>query len=111
MKSIVDKADSFSSKPVLPAESLDLGLTLHILVRFVHQASNNDQGWRIKTKLCILIDAVMSKRDYFPLRKDNHTRNLMVDTVCRWSSHSFPVRDNPRVLLFVGTLIQFNRRF
>src|SRR5260221_8200885 len=80
MKLIVDKADSFSSKPVLPAESLDLGLTLHILVRFVHQASNNDQGWRIKTKLCILIDAVMSKRDYFPLRKDNHTRNLMVDT-------------------------------
>ncbi|KAF8324598.1 uncharacterized protein EI90DRAFT_3157325 [Cantharellus anzutake] len=90
LKSIVDRADAFGSKPILPAETLDLGATLNILVRFVHQASNNDQGWRAKSKLCVLIDAVTSRRDYFPLRKDNNQRNVILDTVSGWSSHSFP---------------------
>jgi hypothetical protein len=79
LKSLVENAQM----PPDEALSIDLGSILHVLVRFISRFSD-PVSYRIRVKFCALCDSIGDHTDTLTLRKDDLSRNRIVDIVMDW---------------------------
>ncbi|KAG2060194.1 hypothetical protein BDR06DRAFT_948277 [Suillus hirtellus] len=79
LKSLVENAQM----PPDEALSIDLGSILHILVGFISRF-NDPVSHRIRVKFCALCDSICHRTDTLTLRKDDLSRNRIIDIVMDW---------------------------
>lgn len=79
MKSLVDNAQV----PPDEALSIDLGSLLHVLVGFISRF-NDPASYRIRVKFCSLVCSVCERTDALTLRRDDLSRNRILDTIMEW---------------------------
>ncbi|KAH7916805.1 hypothetical protein BJ138DRAFT_1121610 [Hygrophoropsis aurantiaca] len=79
LKSLVDNAQM----PPDEALSIDLGSILHVLVGFISRFSD-PTSYRIRIKFCALCDSICERIDTLTLRKDDLSRNRILDIVMDW---------------------------
>ncbi|KAG2042146.1 hypothetical protein BDR03DRAFT_978842 [Suillus americanus] len=79
LKSLVENAQM----PPDEALSIDLGSILHILVGFISRFSD-PVSYRIRVKFCALCDSICHRTDTLTLRKDDLSRNRIIDIVMDW---------------------------
>ncbi|KAL4081516.1 hypothetical protein V8B97DRAFT_1923406 [Scleroderma yunnanense] len=79
LKMLVENAQS----PPDEALSTDLGSILHLLAGFI-SCFNETTASRIRMKFCGLCDSVCERSDTLSLRKDDISRNLVLDTIMSW---------------------------
>ncbi|KAG1755407.1 hypothetical protein EDB19DRAFT_1661084 [Suillus lakei] len=79
LKSLVENAQM----PPDEALSIDLGSILHILVAFISRFSD-PVSYRIRVKFCALCDSICHRTDTLTLRKDDLSRNRIIDIVMDW---------------------------
>ncbi|KAG1876130.1 hypothetical protein C8R48DRAFT_830907 [Suillus tomentosus] len=79
LKSLVENAQM----PPDEALSIDLGSILHILVGFISRF-NDPVSHRIRVKFCALCDSICHRTDMLTLRKDDLSRNRIIDIVMDW---------------------------
>jgi neurofibromin 1 len=73
------------------ALSIDLGSILHILVGFISRFSD-PVSYRIRVKFCALCDSICHRTDTLTLRKDDLSRNRIIDIVMDWFQDPTSVR-------------------
>lgn len=73
------------------ALSIDLGSILHILVGFISRF-NDPVSYRIRVKFCALCDSICHRTDTLTLRKDDLSRNRIIDIVMDWFQDPTSVR-------------------
>ncbi|KAG2156346.1 hypothetical protein DEU56DRAFT_231415 [Suillus clintonianus] len=79
LKSLVENAQM----PPDEALSIDLGSILHVLVGFISRFSD-PVSYRIRVKFCALCDSICQRTDTLTLRKDDLSRNRIIDIVMDW---------------------------
>ena len=79
LKSLVDNAQM----PPDEALSIDLGSLLHVLVGFISRF-NDPASYRVRIKFCSLVCSVCERSDALTLRKDDLSRNRILDTIMEW---------------------------
>ncbi|KAH7931340.1 hypothetical protein BV22DRAFT_1124264 [Leucogyrophana mollusca] len=79
LKSLVENAQM----PPDEALSIDLGSILHVLVGFISRFSD-PTSYRIRIKFCALCDSICERIDTLTLRKDDLSRNRILDIVMEW---------------------------
>lgn len=79
LKSLVDNAQM----PPDEALSIDLGSLLHVLVGFISRF-DDPASYRIRIKFCSLVCSVCERSDALTLRKDDLSRNRILDTIMEW---------------------------
>lgn len=79
LKSLVDNAQM----PPDEALSIDLGSLLHVHVGFISRF-NDPAAYRIRVKFCSLVCSVCERTDALTLRKDDLSRNRILDTIMEW---------------------------
>lgn len=65
------------------ALSIDLGSLLHVLVGFISRF-NDPASYRIRVKFCSLVCSVCERTDALTLRRDDLSRNRILDTIMEW---------------------------
>lgn len=80
LKLLVDRIDS-PSEDVLG--SVDLNQTLLSLANFINRFSATP-SLRIKIKFCSFCDSALARSDSFGLRKDEKTRNELLEAIVEW---------------------------
>ena len=65
------------------ALSIDLGSLLHVLVGFISRF-NDPASYRIRIKFCSLVCSVCERTDALTLRKDDLSRNRILDAIMDW---------------------------
>ncbi|KAI6152285.1 hypothetical protein BKA82DRAFT_4387651 [Pisolithus tinctorius] len=94
MKMLVDNAQS----PPDEALSIDLGSILYLLAGFISRF--DDLGaYRMRVKFCALCDSVCERNDTLTLRKDDMSRNRIVDILMEWFQDPAMHRDADAKLL------------
>lgn len=76
---LVENAQSPSDEVL----STDLGSILHLLAGFISRF-NETIANRIRAKFCGLCDSVCERTDTLTLRKDDVSRNIVLDTIMSW---------------------------
>ncbi|KAF9226729.1 hypothetical protein BS17DRAFT_500836 [Gyrodon lividus] len=79
LKSLVENAQM----PPDEALSIDLGSILHILVVFISRFTD-PTSHRIRIKFCSLVDSICQRTDTLTLRKDDLSRNRILDIIMEW---------------------------
>jgi hypothetical protein len=79
LKSLVDNAQM----PPDEALSIDLGSLLHVLVGFISRF-NDPASYRVRIKFCSLVCSVCERTDALTLRKDDLSRNRILDAIMEW---------------------------
>jgi hypothetical protein len=79
LKSLVENAQM----PPDEALSTDLGSILHVLVQFISRFSD-PVSYRIRVKFCALCESICERTDTLNVRKDDLSRNCIVDVVMDW---------------------------
>ena len=79
LKSLVDNAQM----PPDEALSIDLGSLLHVLVGFISRF-DDPASYRVRIKFCSLVCSVCERTDALTLRKDDLSRNRILDTIMEW---------------------------
>ncbi|KAG1752509.1 uncharacterized protein EDB91DRAFT_1102988 [Suillus paluster] len=79
LKSLVENAQM----PPDEALSVDLGSILYVLVGFISRFSD-PVSYRIRVKFCALCESICHRTDTLTLRKDDLSRNRIVDVVMDW---------------------------
>ncbi|KAH7887502.1 hypothetical protein F5I97DRAFT_2056906 [Phlebopus sp. FC_14] len=79
LKSLVENAQ------IPPDEALyiDLGSILHLLAGFISRF-NDATSYRIRIKFCSLCDSICERTDTLTLRKDDLSRNRILDVIMEW---------------------------
>ncbi|KAI6003613.1 hypothetical protein EDD15DRAFT_2567619 [Pisolithus albus] len=94
LKMLVDNAQS----PPDEALSIDLGSILYLLAEFISRF--DDLGaYRMRVKFCGLCDSVCERNDTLTLRKDDMSRNRIVDILMEWFQDPSMLRDADAKLL------------
>lgn len=89
------------------ALSIDLGSILHVLVRFISRFSD-PVSYRIRVKFCALCESICERTDTLTLRKDDLSRNRIVDIVMHWFQDPLVVCPSSSGLMVVSQLSQNN---
>ncbi|KAI9574812.1 hypothetical protein HD554DRAFT_2201766 [Boletus coccyginus] len=79
LKSLVDNAQMSPGE----ALSIDLGSLLHVLVGFISRF-NDPASYRVRIKFCGLVCSVCERTNALTLRKDDLSRNRILDTIMEW---------------------------
>ncbi|KIJ20411.1 hypothetical protein PAXINDRAFT_166473 [Paxillus involutus ATCC 200175] len=79
LKSLVENAQM----PTDEALSIDFGSILQILVAFISRF-NDPTSYRIRIKFCSLVDSICERTDTSTLRKDDLSRNRILDNIMEW---------------------------
>ncbi|KAF9238786.1 hypothetical protein BU15DRAFT_88233 [Melanogaster broomeanus] len=79
LKSLVENAQM----PPDEVLSIDLGSILHVLVVFISRF-NDPSSYRIRIKFCSLVDSICDRTDTLTLRKDDLSRNRILDSIMEW---------------------------
>jgi len=103
LKSLVENAQM----PPDEALSIDLGSILHLLVRFISRFSD-PVSYRIRVKFCALCDSICERTDTLTLRKDDLSRNRIVDIVMNWFQDPLVVCSSSSGLRVVSQISQNN---
>ncbi|KAI6130277.1 hypothetical protein EDD16DRAFT_1541379 [Pisolithus croceorrhizus] len=94
LKMLVDNAQS----PPDETLSIDLGSILYLLAEFISRF--NDLGaYRMRVKFCGLCESVCERNDTLTLRKDDMSRNRIVDILMEWFHDPAVIRDADAKLL------------
>ncbi|KAF8450670.1 hypothetical protein L210DRAFT_3520995 [Boletus edulis BED1] len=79
LKSLVDNAQLPSDE----ALSIDLGSLLRVLVGFISRF-NDPASYRVRIKFCSLVCSVCERTDALTVRKDDPSRNRILDAIMEW---------------------------
>ncbi|KAG6336483.1 hypothetical protein ID866_2597 [Astraeus odoratus] len=92
LKLLVENAQA----PPDEALSVDLGSILGLLAGFISRFDDLN-AYRIRVKFCNLCDSVCERTDTLTLRKDDLSRNLVLDTLMEWFEDP-STQSNPEVI-------------
>ncbi|KAG0709913.1 hypothetical protein DFH29DRAFT_1012634 [Suillus ampliporus] len=95
LKSLVENAQM----PPDEALSIDLGSILHVLVGFISRFSD-PVSYRIRVKFCALCESICHRTDTLTLRKDDLSRNRIIDIVMDWFQDPLLSNTDPEAIQF-----------
>ena len=64
---------------------VDLAELLALLVQYTHRLGRDDASLRIKIKLCLLVESVLSKSDCVVLQNEASVRNTVLECLVDWA--------------------------